>query len=112
MTLFQRAVLSTFAAAAVAFAARAFGQEASHSITIRDHNFEPSTLDVKAGVKIKLTVINAQKQAAEFESAELNREKIVPPGGNVTVLLGPLKPGSYAFFDDFHRATKGTIVAK
>jgi len=93
MTLFQRAVLSTFAAAAVAFAAPAFAQEASHSITIRDHNFEPSTLDVKAGVKIKLTVINAQKQAAEFESAELNREKVIPPGQSVIIYVGPLAPG-------------------
>ena len=112
MILSKRAVMSAFVCGAAAFAAPAFAQEASHSITIRDHNFEPSTVDVKAGVKIKLTVINAQKQAAEFESSELNREKIVPPGGSVTVLLGPLEPGSYTFFDDFHRATKGTIVAK
>ena len=87
-------------------------QEATYSLTIHDTHFEPATLNVKAGVKFKLSVRNARKAAAEFESAELNREKIVPPGGNVTVLLGPLKPGSYAFFDDFHRATKGTIVAK
>jgi plastocyanin len=112
MTLFKRAVLSTFAVGSVAFAAPAFAQEASHSITIRDHKFEPSTLNVKAGVKIKLTVTNAQKEAAEFESAELNREKIVPPGSSVTVYLGPLEPGRYGFFDDFHQAAKGTIVAK
>lgn len=96
-------------AVAVATPARA---DESHSITIRNHQFEPSTLSVKAGQKIKLTVSNAQKEAAEFESSELNREKVVPPGSSATIYIGPLEPGSYGFFDDFHPATKGTIVAK
>lgn len=84
----------------------------SHSITIRGHRFEPSTVTVKAGQKIKLTVTNAQSEAAEFESAELNREKVVPAGASATVYIGPLEPGRYGFFDDFHPATKGVIVAK
>lgn len=104
------ALLSMPAAAGIS--ATPVRADESHSITIRDHRFEPSTLTVKAGQKIKLTVTNAQKEAAEFESAELNREKVVPPGSSATVYIGPLDAGSYAFFDDFHPATKGTIVAK
>lgn len=103
--------LSTSAAVGLLPAGPARAEE-SHSITIRNHQFVPSTLTVKAGQKIKLTVTNAQTEAAEFESAELNREKVVPPGSSATVYVGPLEPGSYGFFDDFHPATKGTIVAK
>ncbi|HEU0061904.1 MAG TPA: cupredoxin domain-containing protein [Hyphomicrobiaceae bacterium] len=87
-------------------------QEASYAVTIHDDRFEPSTLNVKAGVKFQLRVKNARKVAAEFESAELNREKVVPPGQSAVIYIGPLAPGSYPFFDDFHQSTRGRLVAK
>jgi hypothetical protein len=67
---------------------------------------------VKAGVKFKLVVKNARKVAAEFESAELNREKVVPPGQTVVIYVGPLAPCTYPFFDDFHQSTHGQMIAK
>ena len=82
------------------------------SVTMTKGGFQPSTITVKAGVKVKLSVRNAQSDAAEFESAELNREKVIPPGGCATVYIGPLEPGSYGFFDDFHPSSTGRIVAK
>ncbi|MBV8871034.1 MAG: cupredoxin domain-containing protein, partial [Acetobacteraceae bacterium] len=34
------------------------------------------------------------------------------PGGTVTVSAGPLHPGTYTFFDDYHPdAARGTITA-
>jgi len=87
-------------------------QEAAYSITIHDDRFEPNTLNVKAGVKFQLRVKNARKVAAEFESAELNREKVVPPGQSAVIYIGPLAPGTYPFFDDFHQSTRGHLVAK
>lgn len=109
----RTALMPLLAAAVVAVSAGAgLCQEASHSLTIRDHQFHPNTLTVKAGTKVRLTVTNAQKEAAEFESAELNREKVIPPGSSATIYIGPLQPGSYGFFDDFHQSTKGQIVAK
>ena len=43
----------------------------------------------------------------------LNREKLVPPGQTVTVFLGPLEPGEYKFFGDFHQDTaQGVLIAK
>ena len=63
--------------------------------------------------KFKLMVKNADDTADEFESTELNREKLVPPGQTVTVFLGPLDPGEYHFFGDFHQDTaQGVMVAK
>ena len=90
----------------------ASAQEASYAITIRDGRFEPSTLNVKAGVKFKLTVTNATAKSAEFESAELNREKVIPAGTSGSLYIGPLEPGTYPFFDDFNQSNRGQIVAK
>jgi plastocyanin len=87
-------------------------QETSYALTIHDDRFEPSTLEVKSGVKFKLVVENARKVAAEFESHDLKREKVIPAGASATINVGPLKPGTYSFFDDFHKSTKGQMIAK
>ena len=81
-------------------------------ITLRDHLFVPSEVPVPAGVRVKLLVKNEQQMTAEFESTVLHREKIVQPGGQITVFIDPLQPGSYEFFDDFHGETRGHLVAK
>lgn len=82
-------------------------------LTIKDHKFQPERLEVPAGVKFKLTVKNNDTTAEEFESFELNREKVVPPGREVPVFLGPLDRGQYPFFGDFHRDTaRGVLVVK
>ena len=69
-------------------------------------------MNVKAGVKFTLNITNATAKSAEFESYELNREKIVEAGKTITVYLGPLEAGSYPFFDDFNQAANGKIIAK
>lgn len=85
---------------------------ATHAISIRDHQFVPAEVPVPVGVKIELTVRNEQTVPAEFESTSLHREKVVTPGATVSVYIGPLEAGSYEFFDDFHPATRGTVVAR
>ena len=45
---------------------------------------------------------NEDDTPAEFESSDLRVEKIVVPGGTIAVTAGPLKPGTYVFFDDYH----------
>ena len=88
-------------------------QETEVRIAIRDHKFEPAEVNVPAGQKIKLVIENQDATAEEFESYELNREKVVPPKGTVTVFVGPLKSGRYPFFGDFHKdSAKGALIAK
>jgi plastocyanin len=91
---------------------KARAQEQSYALTIHSDRFEPNTLEVKAGAKFKLVVKNAMQKAAEFESSQLRREKIIPAGGTATINIGPLSAGTYPFFDDFNKSTKGTIIAK
>jgi len=82
-------------------------------LVFHEHRFEPSRIEVPAHVKFKLLVRNSDATADEFESTALNREKLVAPGQTITVFLGPLDPGEYKFFGDFHQDTaQGVLVAK
>jgi plastocyanin len=82
-------------------------------IHIRDNRFHPDVVEVPAHTKVRLRVINDGAEAEEFESYELNREKIIRPGGAATIFLPPLKPGEYGFFGEFHPETaQGKIIAR
>jgi plastocyanin len=82
-------------------------------LSIRDHKFDPATLTVPSGVKIKLLVENHDATPEEFESADLNREKVVVGNATITVYLGPLDAGKYHFFGDFHQETaQGDLIAR
>ena len=93
-------------------AAPALAQETKIAISVRDHQFVPAVLPVPAGVKLEFVIRNEQATPAEFESTSLHREKVVAAGATVSVFVGPLKPGRYEFFDDFHPVTRGVIVVQ
>jgi heme/copper-type cytochrome/quinol oxidase subunit 2 len=83
------------------------------ALTLTGHKFTPSTFDAPANQKFQIKVTNNDDTPAEFESHDLKVEKIVVPGGTVTVTAGPLKPGAYEFFDDYHPDdAKGTVSVK
>ncbi|HYE36331.1 cupredoxin domain-containing protein [Methylocaldum sp.] len=85
----------------------------TYTLTIKEHRFEPVELEVPAGQKIKLIVKNEDPTPEEFESRSLKREKIIPGKSQATVSVGPLDPGTYEFFGEFHEeSAKGRIVAK
>jgi len=83
------------------------------TLTIKDHKFEPAELVIPAGQKVKLKVVNADPTPEEFESHELNREKVIPGGATATIFVGPLKPGTYPFFGEFNPKTaQGKLIVK
>lgn len=108
----QAGLLPAMLAALPAATSPALAQETTYSLTVQNGKFEPSTLAVKAGVKFKLVVSNKGTKPVEFESYELNREKVVAAGASVPVYIGPLAPGAYPFFDEFDQKNRGQIVAK
>jgi heme/copper-type cytochrome/quinol oxidase subunit 2 len=82
-------------------------------LVIRDHRFEPAELRVPARTKVKLIVHNQDATAEEFESHELNREKVIAPGARATIFVGPLEPGRYPFYGEFNEATaRGVLIAE
>jgi hypothetical protein len=88
-------------------------QEATYTLVIKDHRFQPAEIEIPAGQKIALIVKNDDPTPEEFESTELRREKVVPGGQQITIYIGPLKPGRYEFFGDFNPKTaRGHIIAK
>jgi plastocyanin len=83
------------------------------TLVIQGHRFVPAEMKVPAGRKIKLTVVNNDASAEEFESYELNREKIVAGNSRIVVFVGPLRPGRYPYFGEFHMDTaNGTLIAE
>ncbi|MBS0431294.1 MAG: cupredoxin domain-containing protein [Proteobacteria bacterium] len=84
-----------------------------YKLTIKDHKFEPAQITVPAGTKFKVLVSNRDGTPSEFESNDFNREKIVLPGSEITVFIGPLDKGRYKFFDDFHQDTgQGVLIVE
>ena len=81
-----------------------------YKLVIRNHQFTPSTLKVRANIKFKVLVTNQDGTPSEFESNDFSREKVVLPGSTVTVFIGPLGKGQYRFFDDFHQSTGNGVL--
>ena len=82
-------------------------------IEIRNHLFYPSTFTVPANTKVKLMVYNQDDTSEEFESYELNREKVIMGKRKATIFIGPLPPGDYPFFGEFNPKTaQGKVVAE
>jgi len=102
----------TFAVIAMSALAAQAGVPEFH-LVVQDHKFQPTEIQVPAGQKFKLIVENKDASPEEFESAELNREKVVVGNGTIDIYLGPLEPGKYGFFGDFHQDTaQGAVIAK
>jgi len=85
----------------------------SFNLTIKDGRYSPEQVEIPAGQKIKLVIKNDGPGPEEFESSDLNREKLIKAGKTAEVTIGPLNPGTYKFIGEFHPKTaQGRIVAK
>ncbi len=82
-------------------------------LEIRNHLFLPSEITIPADTKVKLVVYNRDPTPEEFESYELNREKIIMGERKAVIFIGPLAPRRYPFFGEFHPDTAlGHIIVK
>ena len=90
-------------------------ESANNSVEIlyNQRRFTPQKAEVSAGHPVTIRVVNSSKERIEFESFKLNREEVVDPGRTIVVHLPALRPGTYDFYDDFHKdVPEGAIVAK
>lgn len=105
MTRCDRALQLALWIATLALAGEAAAAVPELTLEIRDHLFFPSELIVPANVKVKLIVKNLDPTPEEFESYELNREKVILGGSSAVIFIGPLAPGTYPFFGEFNPKT-------
>ena len=74
---------------------------------------DPVELEVVAGQRFKIELHNAGSTPVEFESRRLRQEKVMGPGVHSFVVVHPLKPGRYDYFDEFHLPdAQGVIIAR
>ena len=82
-------------------------------LELKDGVLNPARIQAPAGVKFRLEIVNTGKTPVEFESTQLRKEKVLAPGAQSSVVIQPLTPGEYKFFDEFHMNTaQRVIVAK
>lgn len=87
-------------------------QEKMYLIELKNNTFSPQILYIPANKKIKIRIINLDDESEEFDSFDLNREKVLFPNKTATIYVGPLAPGEYHYFGEFHpNIAKGIIVA-
>lgn len=93
--------------------AGALADTPTFTIVFHDGQLAPVHIEVPANQHVRIGLNNTGKTPAEFESHELHIEKVVPPNSKSMVVLRPLDPGKYVYFDDFHEdAPKGVLIAK
>jgi hypothetical protein len=113
-TVVKSLAVTLATATALAITSPVFADDAGMPQLRFEHGtFAPGQLAVQANKPFKVRVTNASDAAIEFESFELHRERVVPPGESITVHMPSLAPGSYQFFDDFHhQVPSGMIVSQ
>ena len=82
-------------------------------IEIRNHLFIPSEITIPENTKVKLIIYNRDETDEEFESYELNREKVILGNRKGIIFIGPLPAGEYPFFGEFFPKTaQGKVIVE
>lgn len=108
-----RGVLAAAAVIGLAAAPAAFAQSPDVTLTLKDHRFTPAVVQVPANQRVRITLINKDMAAEEFDSHDLRVEQVVTPNATISFTIGPLQPGQYSFMGEFHAATaQGHVIAR
>ena len=80
-------------------------------LEIKDHLFHPSTIEIPQNQKVKLVIYNRDSTPEEFDSFDLNREKVIFPNKKAVIFIGPLPVGRYEFFGEYNpNSAKGAVI--
>lgn len=89
------------------------GSLPAYDLELHNGELNPQELHVKAGERFKINLHNTGNTPVEFESRSLRKEKVMGPGVSSFVVIHPLKPGEYDFFDEFHLPdARGLVIAE
>ena len=80
-------------------------------LALKNHLFYPAEIKIPENTKVKLIIHNQDQTPEEFDSFDLNREKVIFPEKKAVIFIGPLSPGRYEFFGEFNpNSAQGTII--
>jgi hypothetical protein len=92
---------------------KALGETLVFTLVLENHTFSPDEIVIPANKKVQLIIENKDAEAEEFDSFDLNREKVIFPQRQARLFIGPLPPGQYEFFGEFHPDTaRGRVLVK
>jgi hypothetical protein len=95
----------------ISFNSAAFAAKPVYVVELKNHLFYPSEINIPANTKVILVINNNDSSYEQFDSFDLNREKVIFAGKKANIYIGPLPPGKYKFFGEFHPNTaQGVIV--
>ena len=102
------AVSVTLATSVILVAAR---EVKVFELVLKDHTFTPTKLTIPANQKVKIVIVNKDDTAEEFDSFDLNRERFIFAGKRATIYVGPLTPGTYEYFGEYHpNSARGQVI--
>ncbi|GHE77302.1 cupredoxin domain-containing protein [Thalassotalea profundi] len=85
----------------------------TYYLVIENHVFKPSVIEIPPNKKVKLVIHNKDKLPEEFDSFDLNREKVIFAGKKSTIYIGPLPAGEYYFIGEYHPVSaQGKVLIK
>jgi hypothetical protein len=88
-----------------------WANRAEFILELKDHLFFPAIIKIPPNEKVKLIIYNRDVTPEEFDSFDLNREKVIFPNKKAVIFIGPLPEGEYHFFGEFNpNSAKGTIL--
>jgi hypothetical protein len=95
------------------FSPDVWAKRTEYVLELKDHLFFPAVITIPPNEKVKLIIYNRDTTPEEFDSFDLNREKVIFPNKKAVIFIGPLPVGEYQFFGEFNpNSAKGTISVK
>ena len=100
-------------AAFLMLAFNAWAKSQVFHVTLKDHVFTPSQITIPANTKVKLIIHNEDDSIEEFDSFDLNREKVIFPKKSGRIFIGPLPAGKYEYFGEyFPKTARGVVIVE
>ncbi|MBV8793106.1 MAG: cupredoxin domain-containing protein [Pseudolabrys sp.] len=87
-------------------------QDATLSVSVKNHQFQPAQITAKTNIPLSIRVKNLDSGRMEFESSNPRVEQVIGGNSEGIVKLGTLAPGRYEFYDDFDQRNTMVLVVR
>ena len=81
-------------------------------LEIKDGKIYPANVEMPAGQKVEVRLMNSQKTRIELVGDAPDREVEAKPGITTKFMVGPLRAGNYDVFDKSHPDVRATIIVQ